>query len=187
MKTTTWQRGLVIAGVLAALAVFGAIAQQVAATLPGSRPARVEQVTAGPYTLRVSLYVYPAHAGLSLPYAIAPARPVAGPLRYTVTAVPTGGVDATPINGSFGAVSDASGAVRGSVAVTVRGPWLLHVEVIGPAGVGVADVPFQATAPPAIPFWLGWLIGLIPAGGLVAFLLAQRGRRVAPAPAPATR
>jgi hypothetical protein len=41
----------------------------------------------------------------------------------------------------------------------------------------MADVPIIATAPPAIPDWLGWLIGLIPLYGLLIFLVMLRGKK----------
>jgi hypothetical protein len=45
-------------------------------------------------------------------------------------------------------------------------------------------VPFQATAPPPIPDWLGWLVGFVPFYGLIGFLALQRPRRKS-APPPA--
>jgi hypothetical protein len=56
--------------------------------------------------------------------------------------------------------------------------------VSGPRGPGEAAVPFRATAPPAIPRWLGWVIGFVPFYGLIGFLVLQRPRR-RPASVPA--
>ena len=59
---------------------------------------------------------------------------------------------------------------------------MLHLTVTGPAGRGDADVPLTVTAPPPIPHWLGWALGLLPLAALLLFLLAQRPR-AAPADA----
>jgi hypothetical protein len=54
---------------------------------------------------------------------------------------------------------------------------VLHIAINGSAGPGEVEVPIVAVAPPAIPDWTGWLIGLIPLYGVLAFLLMQRGRK----------
>ncbi len=76
------------------------------------------------------------------------------------------------------------GGVQGAAEVPVQGDWSLAIAVDGPRGPAQAAVPFPATAPPAIPDWLGWLIGFVPFYGLVGFLVLQRPRR-RPAPSPA--
>ena len=60
--------------------------------------------------------------------------------------------------------------------------WLFGFTIVvtGSAGRGEVSVPVLATAPPAIPLWLGWLIGFIPLAGLLAFLSTQRSRRAKP-------
>jgi hypothetical protein len=67
--------------------------------------------------------------------------------------------------------------IQGDAEITVQGTWTLDIVVTGSAGQGEASVPIIATAPPAIPIWLGWVIGFIPLYGLVVFLLSQRGRK----------
>nr|HET6901572.1 hypothetical protein [Ktedonobacteraceae bacterium] len=61
--------------------------------------------------------------------------------------------------------------------ITVQGPWELDITVNGSAGQDEVLVPIAATAPPAIPDWLGWLIGFIPLYGLLVFLVLQRGKK----------
>jgi hypothetical protein len=170
------QRVLLGVGVVALLVLFGEIGLSIAATLPGSMPARVVQVKAGPYPLTVNLYKDPANAGYALPFTIS--SPQAKSLTFDATTVPAEGVDATPVHASLTAT--ANGA-QGTAEITVQGAWTLEVDVNGPAGPGTALVPINATAPPAIPFWLGWLIGLIPLYGLLLFLLLQRNRKAAQA------
>lgn len=177
------QRLLMAVGLLALAAVLIEIGLSVAATTHGSQPARVTRVNAGPYPLQVSLYTDPARAGFAEPFVVAPGG-AAGGLTFAVTSQPGPDVSATPINDGVTADPGVPGAVQGAAEVPVQGDWTLAIAVQGPRGPAQVAVPFQATAPPAIPDWLGWLIGLVPFYGLAAFLLAQRPRRT-PARSPA--
>ena len=168
---------LLIVGVIALIALVIEIALSVGATMHGNTPAKVEHVTAGPYHLKVSLYKYPANAGFALPFAIAPEQPTAGALTYDVTSLPNEGLHATAVHGSVSPDPSTVNGVQGTAEITVQGPWELDIIVNGPAGQGEAIVPIAATAPPAIPDWLGWLIGFIPLYGLLVFLVLQRGRK----------
>ena len=169
---------LLTVGVIALLAVGGEIIYSIAATTHGSTPARVVRVQAGPYPLTVSLYTYPAHASYALPFAIAPQRSISGALTYEVSSIPDeSDVPATPVRASLSPDPNVPGGVQGDAEITVQGLWSLVIVVTGSAGQGEAVVPITATAPPAIPTWLGWVIVLIPLYGLVVFLLSQRGRK----------
>ncbi|HJT58812.1 MAG TPA: hypothetical protein VJ761_20045 [Ktedonobacteraceae bacterium] len=165
-------------GVIALFAVLGEIVYSIAATRHGSTPARVVQVQAGPYPLTVSLYTYPAHASYALPFAIAPQRPIDDTLNYDVTSIPDeSDVPATPVRASLSPDSNVHNGVQGDAEITVQGDWFLEIVVTGSAGQGEAVVPIVATAPPAIPSWLGWIIGFIPLYGLAMLLLLRRGRK----------
>jgi hypothetical protein len=170
------QRALAIVGALALLGLLIAIGTQIAATQPSGTPVRVVPAQAGPYPLTVSLYKDPADAGYALPFAIAPARPVNGALRYSVLSLPHPGVDATPISGSVTPDPRVPNRATGTIEITVQGEWELNIVVDGPAGRGIANIPVTATAPPGLPGWIAWLIGLIPAIGLALFFAAQRRR-----------
>jgi hypothetical protein len=177
------QRLLLAAGLLALAALLVEIGLSVAATTHGSQPARVVQVDAGPYPLRVSLYTDPARAGFAVPFAIAPVGQSGG-LTFAVTSQPGRGVPATPISDPVTADQGVPGGVQGAAEVPVQGRWSLAIGVDGPRGHADTEVQFQAAAPPAIPDWLGWVIGFIPFYGLIGFLVLQRPRR-RPAPVPA--
>lgn len=169
---------LLICGVIALLAVGGELAYSVAATTHGSTPARVVQVQAGPYPLTVSLYTYPAHASYALPFAIAPRQAIPGTLTYNVVSLPDeSDVPATPVRASLSPDPNVRNGVQGEAEITVQGQWMLDIVVTGSQGQGEAIVPIIATAPPAIPTWLGWVIGGIPLYALLLFLLSQRGRK----------
>jgi hypothetical protein len=172
---------LLAVGVIALLVVGGEIIYSIAATTHGSTPARVVQVQAGPYPLTVNLYTYPAHASYALPFAIAPRQSIRGTLTYDVTSIPDeSDVPATPVRASLSPDSNVRNGVQGDAEITVQGKWALDIVVTGSAGRGETFVPIIATAPPAIPTWLGWAIGFIPLCGLLVFLLMQRGRKARP-------
>jgi len=171
------QRALLVAGAGALVFVLAAIGLSIGATRHGDRPDRVTEVAAGPYPLTVALYRVPVSAGFALPFAIAPRRPVAGPLRITVTSVPQAGVAAWPIRASVRADSATANAVLGEAEIPVQGEWQLLISVDGPLGSGEAAVPITATAPPPMPEWLAWSIGYLPLLGLLVFASAQRPPR----------
>ena len=172
----TLQYILLVVGVLALLAVLVDLGISIAATTHSDTPVRVEHVNAGPYPLTLNLYKDPANAGYALPFAIT--TQTQSPLTYNVTSVPAHGIHATPVRA--GLTPDGHNGVNGAAEIPVRGIWTLHIVVNGPAGQASVDAPITATAPPAIPLWLGWFIGLIPIYGLFAFLLSQRRRKKTP-------
>lgn len=173
MSKMMLQRILLIAGVIALVIVLIDGAYAIAATIPGKTAVRVDHVTAGPYHLVVSMYTYPANAGFALPFAVAPERAVNGPLTFHINSLPGSGVDATPVRATFSADPKVHNGIQGAAEITVQGPWTLQVQVDGPAGQGVANVPVTATALPPIPTWLGWLLGFIPFYVLITFFLVQ--------------
>ncbi len=171
------QRLLLLVGVVGLLAVLVELGFSIAATTHGSTPVRVVHVDAGSYPLTINLYKYPANAGYAMPFSITPEQNVGGTLTYDVFTVPAHGMHATPVRASLSPDANVHNGVQGTAEITVQGNWTLQITVAGPSGTSVAEVPIVATAPPAIPLWLGWLIGLIPIYGLFAFLLTQRRRK----------
>ncbi len=176
MSKTSLQRILLAAGILALLVVLVDLAISIAATIPGSTPARMDHVTAGPYQLTVNLYRNPADAGYGLPFAIAPTQAANGPLTFHVYSLPGRGVDATPIRATFSADPQVRDGIKGAAEITVKGPWALQIQVDGSAGKGIVTIPITAVALPPIPVWLGWFIGFIPFYVLCVFFVMQLSR-----------
>ena len=172
------QRLLLAVGLVALAALLIEIGLSVAATTHGSQPARVVDAVAGPYPLRVSLYTDPARAGFAVPFAISPVGQP-GELTFAVTSQPGPGVSAMPVSDGVAADPSVPGGVQGAAEVPVQGTWFLAIAVDGPRGPASTVVRFHATAPPAIPSWLGWVIGFVPFYGLIGFLALQRPRRAA--------
>jgi hypothetical protein len=174
------QRMLLIIGVVGLGVVLIDLVISIAATFPGTTPARVDHVTAGPYHLAVSLYSNPANAGYALAFAVAPTQAVDGSLTYHTYSLPGQGVDATPIRATFHADPNVRNGIQGAAEITVKGPWTLQVTVNGAAGQGVANVPITAVALPPIPVWLGWTIGFVPFYVLAVFFVMQLSRNKKP-------
>jgi hypothetical protein len=175
------QRLMLVLGVVALLVVLIDLGVSIAATMAGTTPAHVVHVKAGPYQLTVSFYRYPASAGYALPFAIAPTSAISGTPTYRISSLPGSGVDATPVRATFSPDPNVHNGVKGAAEITVKGPWSLQIQVNGAAGQGLATVPVVATTTyPAIPTWLGWLIGLVPFYFLGGFFLMQisRNRKV---------
>ena len=170
------QRMLLIIGVVGLGVVLVDLVISIAATFPGTTPARVDHVTAGPYHLTVSLYTNPANAGYALAFAVAPTQAVDGSLTYQTSSLPGKGVDATPIRATFHADPNVRNGIQGAAELTVKGPWTLQVTVNGSAGQGVANIPITAVALPPIPVWLGWSIGFVPFYVLCVFFVMQLSR-----------
>ncbi len=171
-----FQNILIAIGILAFIALAIEIALSVGATMHGNTPVKVVHVHAGPYPVTVNLYKDPANAGFALPFSIVPQQATHEKLTFDVSSIPTGDISATQVHSSF-SQDTSTGGVQGNAEITVQGPWILHITVSGPAGQGMADVPITATAPPAIPDWLGWLIGFVPLYGLLIFLVMLRGKK----------
>jgi hypothetical protein len=167
---------LLIIGVVGLAVVLVDLVISIAATFPGTTPARVDHVTAGPYHLAVSLYTNPANAGYALAFAVAPTQAVDGSLTYQTSSFPGQGVDATPIRATFHADPNVRNGIQGAAEITVKGPWTLQVTVNGAAGQGVANIPITAVALPPIPVWLGWTIGFVPFYVLCVFFVMQLSR-----------
>lgn len=163
-------------GVVGLAVVLVDLGISIAATFPGTTPARVDHVTAGPYHLAVSLYTNPANAGYALAFAVAPTQAVDGSLTYQTSSLPGQGVDATPIRATFHADPNVRNGIQGAAEITVKGPWTLQVTVNGAAGQGVANIPITAMALPPIPVWLGWSIGFVPFYVLGVFFVMQLSR-----------
>jgi hypothetical protein len=173
MSKMMLQRILLLVGVIALVIVLIDGTYSIAATIPGKTPVRIDHVTAGPYQLTVSMYTYPANAGFALPFAVAPEQAVNDSLSFHIKSVPGQHVDANPVRATFSADPKVRNGIQGVAEITVKGPWTLQIQVDGPAGQGVANVPVTATALPPIPTWLGWFLGFIPFYVLITFFLVQ--------------
>ncbi len=140
-----------------------------------SAPIKTIEVRIGPYPMIVSYYSA-AQGGKPLLFSIAPQSGQPSALSYEVTAIPGTTVNAVPVQARLEPDPAHPGGVRGAVNLPVSGQWLLTVDIKGPNGLGNADVPILAGAPPAIPEWLGWMIGLLPAWLLISFVIWQLRR-----------
>ncbi|HLW01963.1 MAG TPA: hypothetical protein VKT82_25145 [Ktedonobacterales bacterium] len=162
---------------VAALVLTGVAFYQIvlASTIHGA-PVRFISAEAGPYSLKLALYSDSINAGEVVPFNIAVTSGTQGPLTYQVAATPGLGVPGSLAQGNVDAQQSTPYGVPGSITLVTRGSWTLHVVISGPAGQGEAAIPLTAVAPPAIPAWLAWNIGLLPLYGLLLFWVVQSRR-----------
>ncbi len=163
---------------VASLIVTGVAFYQIvlASTIHGA-PVRFIDAIAGPYHIKVALYNNPINAGDAIPFNIAAAPGTQGSLTYQVTASPGPGVPGSLAQGDVNAQQNTPYGVPGSITLVTRGSWTLNIAVNGPAGQGEAAIPLTAVAPPAMPAWLAWNIGLLPVYGLLIFWVVQTRRK----------
>src|SRR2546429_4275884 len=121
MSKMVLQRMLLIIGVVGLAVVLIDLVISIAATFPGTTPARVDHVTAGPYHLAVSLYTNPTNAGYALAFAVAPTQAVNGSLTYQTYSLHGKGVDATPIRAKYHADPNVTNALKDADTITVKG------------------------------------------------------------------
>lgn len=163
---------------VASLIVTGVAFYQIvlASTIHGA-PVKFIDATAGPYSIKLALYNDSINAGDAIPFNIAVAPGTQGPLTYSVTASPGSGVPGSLAQGDVNPQQSTQYGVPGSITFVTRGPWTLDIVINGPAGQGTAAIPITAVAPPAMPGWLAWNIGLLPVYGLLIFWVVQTRRK----------
>lgn len=138
----------------------------------GEEPLRTVAARIGPYPVLVHYYSEP-RGGQALLFSIEPQGILAGDFEYQVTAVPGTMVNAVPVTATFEPDPNHSGGIQGELYLPVSGQWLLQIDLEGPLGYGSADAPILAGAPPALPAWFGWLVGLIPVWVILGFIVWQ--------------
>ena len=143
-------------------------------------PVRFVNATAGTYHIKIAFYSDSINAGDVIPFAIAPTAGTQGPLNYVVTATPGPGVSGSLTQSDMGTQPSSSDGTPGSITFVTRGAWTMHIVVNGSAGQGQANLPINAVAPPAMPIWLAWNIGLLPLYGLLVFWIVQVLRKRSP-------
>jgi hypothetical protein len=148
----------------------------VAFTAAGISPLATQTAQIGPYSLLLSFYSLP-RTGQQLNMTIE-AKTLGVSLQFSQAVLkPAPSTDAIPVRVIISPDSDTPSVSDITVTPPIRGLWLLHLTVSGPAGSSVGDIPINVQGPPVIPTWLGWLIGLLPLPLLVTFIWSQVGWR----------
>ncbi|MBV9119856.1 MAG: hypothetical protein JOZ39_04040 [Chloroflexi bacterium] len=156
---------------MALLALATTVSPALAQTGGPAGPARTANVIALPYNVVAEFYANPVRTGEAVTVTLRQQAGSAALLgaSVTMTAIPAAGTDATSTR-PLAMPADGQDAVSGRLSLATAGEWTLRFDISGPAGSVSASTPLTVTGPPAIPVWLGWLVGLSPGiAGLVAF------------------
>lgn len=156
------------------LLVLVCLALSLTLLFPGhATAAQVTRINAGLYTLDVQM-------GQDTPQADQPFTiliiPQDNSLRLSgqVIETPVSGTDAANVYVPLVPQTGQANALKGELHIPVRGFWQLVLELDGPHGHGSAAIPVVVTAPGAMPVWLAWSIGSLPALGLLWWIRRQR-------------
>lgn len=168
-------RTLAVCGIVVMLVLVGGGA----AAAHSGAPLKTAKVRIGPYPLLVHYYSEP-RGGQALVFGIEPDSGAIAPDSYTITAIPGATTNATAVEGSVSAGIE-HGGIDGQVNLPVSGQWLLEIQVDGPLGSSYGEAPLLASAPPALPEWIGWIFGLTPAAVICGFIWWQVRRDRRPA------
>jgi hypothetical protein len=145
-------------------------------TAGGASPLETQTATVGPYRLLLSFYSLP-RAAQSLNMTIESATNDKQVQFSQATLMPGPGTDGNIVRVQITPDPDGQGVYDVSVTPPVRGLWYLHITVTGAAGSHAGNIPMQVQGPPAMPVWLGWIIGLTPLPFLMGFLWFQVSNR----------
>jgi len=131
---------------------------------------------AGAYTMGVTL-------SQSTPFTDQPFTVTVGDnkgaslLSGQVITQPGLGTDGANIYTPLHALAGHPGVLQATLRIPIRGAWHIVIAIDGASGQGTGTVDVIAGAPGAMPFWLAWCIGAIPALGLLSWTLRQRRLR----------
>jgi hypothetical protein len=148
----------------------------VALTAGGASPLATQNARIGPYQLLLSFYSLP-RAGQELNMTIESTIPGMRVQFSQSVLNPAKGTDGNTVAVKITSDNEAQGVYDVHVTPPVQGRWLLHLQVTGLSGDVPGDIPINVDGPPAIPTWLGWLIGLLPLPLLIIFIWFQFGWR----------
>lgn len=149
-----------VQSLLMMVVLFFSIHAPAAVFLAKESPGWQETMDAGPYRILVRLPQYPPTVEEAVRVIIIPQN--IGQLSGRIVAEPGLGTDAIAARTTLMPDPQVPGALTGSVRLSVRGSWILNIELTGPQGPGKASIDLIASAPDAVPPWLGWIIGLSP-------------------------
>lgn len=139
-------------------------------------PGHTTTMLAGAYTIDVTLSQDPPFTDQPFTVTVT-AHNEASLLTGQVIAQPGLGTDGANVYSTLHMLSGHPGALQATMRIPVRGAWHIVVEINGTRGQGTGSVDVVAAAPGAMPVWLAWSIGAVPALGLLFWTLRQRNFR----------
>ncbi|MBO0794790.1 MAG: heme exporter protein CcmD [Ktedonobacteraceae bacterium] len=136
-------------------------------------PGHTTTLQAGAYTIDVTLSQDPPLTDQPMTVTVAE-RNGASLLSGQAIVQPGLGTDGANVYATLHTMPGHPGTLQTTVRIPVRGAWQIVVKVTGTSGQGKGSVDVVAAAPGAMPVWLAWSIGALPALGLFFWTLRQR-------------
>lgn len=161
---------------LISLIILGCLALAPASvSAHGASPLNQTAIQAGPYAFEAGFFHWPVRAGQPADLLLTPAgdRYQRRELSIQAWLVPQPGTPGQPIALAVAADPDSANGYALLLRASVEGDWALRLAVSSPEGPGQATLDFPVSGPPLIPLWAGWMVGLLPALGLLIFGLGE--------------
>jgi hypothetical protein len=160
------------------LALFGMVLLMLCTpqSAQAATPGHTTTMQAGAYIIDVALSQDPPFTDQPFTVTVT-AHNGASLLSGQVIGQPGLGTDGANVYSTLHMLSGHPGVLQTTLRIPVRGAWHIIVEINGAKGQGTGSVDVVAAAPGAMPVWLAWSIGAIPALGLLCWTLRQRNFR----------
>lgn len=141
-------------------------------TAGGASPLATQEAVIGPYRVLLSYYSLP-HAGQALNMTIESEMRGMKLQFARAKLIPAPETDAKVLDVHLVRDSESTAVYDVNATPPIRGKWLLELQIVGDSGSVTGSIPIQVDGPPAIPTWLGWLVGLSPLPFIVLFIWLQ--------------
>ncbi len=142
-----------------------------AQTIRGSVCEAGSECTAGNYRVKVSLNQTNFNTTDEYFLTVDQLDPQAADWRLAVDVIPNRGTSATTVKFT----DDNGDRARRQMKFhfPIGGSWTIQVIIQGQVNNGYLRLPATVEAPPKLPDWLAWVIGLSPLIGIVGFAIGQ--------------
>jgi|GEM_PF-2123081 len=156
-------------GLMVFLAIPGTVLAQT--TVRGSECKPGAECTAGNYRVKLTLNQTSFNTTDDYFVTVDQLDSLSSDWRLEVDVIPSRGTSATTVKYT----DDNGDRVRRQTKIhfPIGGSWTIQVIIQGQVNNGYLRLPATVEAPPKLPDWLAWVIGLSPLIGLIGFAIGQ--------------
>jgi hypothetical protein len=140
-------------------------------TVRGSECKPGAECTAGDYRVKLTLNQTSFNTTDEYFLTVDQLTPLSADWRLEVDVIPSRGTSATTVKFT----DDNGDRARRQMKIhfPIGGSWTIQVIIQGQLNNGYLRLPATVEAPPKLPDWLAWAIGLSPLIGLIGFAIGQ--------------